>query len=129
MALRPRRRRADQPRVSRQNTAPGSERRTFTRLPYRIPCEFKHEGHKLAGIVTDVSARGIFIETSHRIPPGTELRLTLRDPRGPFELVGRVKREKRSHRSARQVLSGGFGLRLDVVPEPFFQLLVDLGLG
>lgn len=107
----------------------GSERRIFTRLPYRIPCEFVHDGHRLAGIVTDVSARGVFIETSHRIPSGTELRLVLRDPRGAFELVGRVKREKRSHRSARQVLSGGFGVRLDVVPEPFFRLLLELGLG
>jgi hypothetical protein len=107
----------------------GSERRIFTRLPYRIPCEFVHDGHKRGGIVTDVSARGVFIETSHRIPSGTELRLVLRDPRGAFDLVGRVKREKRSHRSARQVLSGGFGLRLDVVPEPFFRLLLELGLG
>jgi hypothetical protein len=115
--------------VSRQNTAPGSERRSFTRLPYRIPCEFKHEGHKLAGIVTDVSARGVFVETSHRIPAGTELRLVLRDPKGAFELTGRVKRQKRSHRSARQVLSGGFGVTLDVVPEPFFRLLIELGLG
>jgi hypothetical protein len=115
--------------VSRQNTAPGPERRTFTRLPHRIPCEFLHEGHKLAGIVTDVSARGVFIETSHRIPAGTELRLKLRVPHGSYELVGRVKREKRSHRSARQVLSGGFGVKLDVVPEPFFRLLVELGLG
>src|SRR5262245_54719742 len=107
----------------------GSERRIFTRLPYRIPCAFAHEGHKLAGIVTDVSARGVFIQPSHRIPSGTELRLLLHDPRGSFEVVGRVKREKRSHRSARQVLSGGFGVRLDVVPEPFFRLLLELGLG
>ena len=106
-----------------------SERRIFTRLPYRIPCEFVHDGHKRRGIVTDVSARGVFIETSHRIPSGTELRLVLRDPRGAFELVGRVKRETRSHRSARQVLSSGFGVRLDVVPEPFFRLLFELGLG
>lgn len=115
--------------MSRRNPAPGPERRIFSRLLYRIPCEFTYEGHKLAGIVTDVAARGIFIETSHRIPPGTELRLILRDPRGAYELVGRVKREKRSHRSARQVLSGGFGVRLVVIPEPFFRLLVELGLG
>lgn len=115
--------------MTRKNTAPGPERRSFTRLPYRFRCEFVHEGHKLAGIVTDVSARGVFIETSHRIPPGTELRLLLRDPRGSYELMGRVRREKRSHRSARQVLSGGFGVRLDVIPEPFFRLLIELGLG
>ncbi len=112
-----------------QNASSGRERRIFARLPYRIPCEFSHEGHKLGGIVTDVSARGLFIETSHRIPAGTELRLMLRDPRGSFEVVGHVKREKRSHRSARQVLSGGFGLRLDVIPEPYFRLLVELGMG
>ncbi|MEN8161487.1 MAG: PilZ domain-containing protein, partial [Myxococcota bacterium] len=99
------------------------------RVPYRIPCEFTHDGHRLAGIVTDVSARGVFIETSHRISYGTELHLVLRDPRGSYELTGRVSREKRGHRSARQVLSGGFGVELDVVPEPFFRLLVELGLG
>lgn len=115
--------------MSQRNPAPGRDRRIYARLSYRVPCEFTHEGHKLAGIVTDVSARGVFIETSHRIPSGTELRLTLRDPRGSFELIGRVKREKRSHRSARQVLSGGFGVRLDVIPEPFFRLLIELGLG
>jgi hypothetical protein len=115
--------------VTRKNSRSAPERRTFSRLPYRIPCEFAHEGHRLAGIVTDVSARGLFVETSHRIPAGTELRLALRDPHGTYDVVGRVKRETRSHRSARQVLSGGFGVRLDVVPEPFFRLLVRLGLG
>jgi hypothetical protein len=120
---------ADERSVPQQNAPSGSERRIFTRLLYRIPCEFTHEGHKLGGIVTDVSARGLFIESSHRIPAGTELRLMLRDPRGSYEVVGHVKREKRSHRSARQVLSGGFGLRLDVIPEPYFRMLVELGLG
>jgi hypothetical protein len=104
--------------VTKPKSAQGSERRVFTRAPYRVPCEFKHDGHRLAGIVTDVSARGLFVETSHRIPPGTELRLLLHDPHGDFEVVGRVKREERSHRSARQVLSGGFGVRLDVIPSP-----------
>jgi hypothetical protein len=107
----------------------GPERRTFARVPYRIPCSFEHQGAKLGGIVTDVAARGVFVETSHRIPPGTELRLVLLDPRGAYDLTGRVVREKRSHRSARQVLSGGFSVTLDVIPEPFFQLLVQLGLG
>src|SRR5262249_46780128 len=91
----------------------GSERRRFTRLPYRIPCEFSHEGFKMAGIVTDVSARGIFVETSARIPTGTQLTFTLRDPRGSFEVVGRVMRERRSHRAARVVRANGIGIQLD----------------
>lgn len=115
--------------MAQNGSAAAPERRVFSRLPYRIPCEFVHDGHKLAGIVTDVSARGVFVETSHRIPAGTELRLVLRDPKGSIELLGHVMREKRSHRSARQVLAGGFGVRLDVVPEPFFRLLIELGLG
>jgi hypothetical protein len=43
--------------------------------------------------------------------------------------MGRVRRERRSHRSARHVRAGGFGVQLDVIPEPFFRLLVKLGLG
>lgn len=108
---------------------PVSERRVFARVPYRIPCAFEHQGARLGGIVKDVSARGIFVETTHRIPPGTELRLALLDPRGAYEVTGRVVREKRSHRSARQVVSGGFGVHFDMIPEPFFQLVVQLGLG
>jgi hypothetical protein len=129
LGLRARGRIADGLLVAEQSTESGANRRTFDRLPYRVPCEFSHDGHRMAGIVTDISARGLFIETSHRIPSGTELKLVLRDPRGSLELVGCVRREKRSHRSARQVLSGGFGLRLDVVPEAYFRLLVELGLG
>lgn len=115
--------------MSEQRTESGSERRIFRRLHYRVPCEFTHDGHRMVGIVTDISPRGLFIETSHRIPSGTELRLMLRDSRGSFELVGRVRREKRSHRSAHQVVCGGFGVHLDVVPEPYFRLLAELGLG
>ena len=79
--------------------------------------------------MTDVSARGIFVETSNRIPPGTELRLVLRDPRGSVEVVGHVMRERRSHRSARHVRVSGLGIQLEVIPEGFFRLLVELGLG
>jgi hypothetical protein len=115
--------------MSQQGASTGAERRVFTRLPYRIPCEFTYNGSKLAGIVTDISARGIFVETSNRIPTGTELRLVLRDPRGSFEVVGQVMRERRSHRSARHVRASGLGIQLNVVPEGFFRLLMELGLG
>lgn len=115
--------------MGQQGASTGYDRRVFTRLPYRIPCEFAYSGAKLAGIVTDISARGIFVETSNRIPTGTELRLVLRDPRGSFEVVGSVMRQRRSHRSARHVRSSGFGVQLNVVPEPFFRLLLELGLG
>ena len=114
--------------MTRQSAAP-PERRGFARLPYRIPCEFTYGGSKLAGIVTDISARGIFVETSNRVPLGTEVSFVLRDPRGSFELRGRVVRERRSHRSARHIRASGLGIQLDVVPEPFFRLLVELGLG
>ena len=106
-----------------------AERRLFSRLPHRVACEFTFEGRKCAGIVTDVSARGIFVETTARIPNGTELRFVLRGPRGSLELVGRVTRERRSHRDARQVVATGFGIALDVIPEAFFGLLVERGLG
>lgn len=115
--------------MAQQGASTGADRRAFTRLPYRIPCEFGYAGAKLAGIVTDISARGLFVETSNRIPVGTELRLMLRDPRGSFEVMGRVMRERRSHRSLRHVRASGLGIQLDVVPEPFFRLLVELGLG
>ena len=115
--------------MAQQNAEVARERRAFVRLPYRIPCEFSYEGARLAGIVTDIAAHGIFVETSNRIPIGAELELTLREPRGSFDVAGRVTRERRSHRSARDVRASGLGIQLEVIPEPFFRLLVELGLG
>ena len=116
-----------------QQSQAGMERRVFARLPYRIPCEFTYDGSKLAGIVTDISARGLFVETSNRIPIGTELQLVLRDPRGSFEVVGRVMRERRSHRSLRHVRASGLGIQLDghcrvgVFKQPMSALITRAG--
>jgi hypothetical protein len=115
--------------MTQRSAQKAAERRVFTRLPYRIPCEFVYGGARLAGIVTEVAARGIFVETSHRIPAGTGLRLLLRDPRGTYEVMGHVMRERRSHRAARIVRASGIGVALETVPEPFFRLLLELGLG
>jgi hypothetical protein len=108
----------------------GTENRKFQREKHRVGCEFRIKGAMHAGIVSDLSARGVFVLCSYSPDQGTPIDLILREPgHGEIHLKGRVARLRRSHRSAAVVLPGGFGVELDSAPEAFFALLVSLGLG
>ena len=108
----------------------GSEKRQFQREKHRVGCEFRVKGEVHNGIVSDLSARGVFIQSSFRPEEGYEIELVLREHEiGEIRLHGRVARLKRSHRSAAAVLTAGFGVQIDTAPENFFELLVKLGLG
>ena len=112
-------------------TAMGSDKRTFKREKHRAGCEFRIDGGAMhAGIVADVSARGLYVQSSFIPEEGASIELIVRrDGVGDLPISGRVSRLKKSHRAATSVVQGGFGVEVDSAPEGFFQLLVDLGLG
>lgn len=106
-----------------------TERRQFQREKHRISCEFKVEGHTHRGIVTDISARGVFVNSSHAPEDGVAIDLVLHEVgTGDIALRGRVSRLQASHRAAAAVVTGGFGVEVESAPENFFELLVQLGL-
>jgi hypothetical protein len=107
------------------------EKRQFQREKHRVGCEFQAAGKVYRGIVSDLSARGVFILSSFQPDEGAELRITLHEAgSGEIELLGRVSRQRHAHRAAQSVVSGGgFGVEIEGAPENFFELLVQLGLG
>lgn len=113
-----------------ENVSVPQDKRRFRREKHRVGCEYRSGGVTHQGILADLSARGVFIQSSMRPEEGDEIEVILREPAlGEIHLHGRVRRVKGSHRAAASVVSGGFGVELDTAPEGFFQLLVNLGLG
>ncbi len=107
----------------------GSEKRLFRREKRRMACKFELDGHVCNGIVSDVSPRGMFINTTSQPTPGAEIEITLfEDRNGEMLLRCRVARLRKSHRSAVSVIPSGFGVEVDYAPEGFFELLVEMGL-
>jgi len=106
------------------------DKRRFQRERQRITCELDIGGRRHVGIVTDLSASGLFVQTSANVPLGGDLRVHIPDAGGvPVELVTTVCRRTKPHRGVASFERGGLGLRVDSAPEPYYQFLVSLGLG
>jgi hypothetical protein len=99
-------------------------RRDGQRIKRRIPCEFDYEGHSHAGIVVDLSARGVFLQTERIIEPGSVLFVRLRPERQPEVAVrGCVVRRRFTPAVLASMIRRGVGLRLADVPPAYFELL------
>ena len=99
-------------------------RRDGQRIKRRIPCEFDYEGNPQAGIVVDLSARGVFLQTELIIDPGNDLLLRLRPERPPEVAVrGRVVRRRFTPAVLASMIRRGVGVRLVDVPPAYFELL------
>jgi len=58
------------------------ERRDQPRVCRELPCTLLVEGRRHRGIVRDLSAAGLFVETPGAAPPGAEVIVALRTPEG-----------------------------------------------
>ena len=56
------------------------EKRKFTRVPFRIYAEMQYEESTICGKVTDLSLKGLFVQTSVRVDIGADLDVMLRLP-------------------------------------------------
>jgi hypothetical protein len=100
------------------------EKRGLSRVKKRLPCELEVDGVTHTGLVLDVSARGLFVQTAATPGPGTSLTVRLHPPGGRAIVVqGRVARRRMVPRRLASLASGGIGLRVESAPEEFFQLL------
>ena len=103
-------------------------RRTATRTKKRLACSVVIDGSRMSGIVLDLSANGLFVQTSANPPPGAELGLELELPGEPERtlLVVRVARKKVVPPRLRSVAHGGLGLRIKRAPEAYFSYVARL---
>ena len=62
--------------------------RRHVREQITIKAHFQtEEGRNLKGVVTDIGGGGLFIETTHPVPEGTELKISFAIPDHPWEPI------------------------------------------
>jgi hypothetical protein len=108
------------------------EQRRRNRVKRRITCELIVDGKRQSGIVLDVSAEGLFVQTAVTAPPGTVIDVRLAATRTTPEIAlrARVARGMRVPPRLASVAAGGLGLRVFQAPPEFGQLLVgEQGIG
>jgi hypothetical protein len=90
----------------------------------RITCELVIDGKRQSGIVLDVSASGLFVQTAVTSPVGTEVEVHLAATRTTpaLTLRARVARGRRVPPQLLAAAGGGLGLRVINPPPGFAQL-------
>jgi len=99
--------------------------RAARRQKRRMFCEIVHEGRAQRAIVLDVSRTGLFVQTSARLAPGTELEILLRLEANaePVRLRTAVARQKAVPAQLTQIAHGGMGLRILEAPREYYHAI------
>jgi len=95
------------------------------RVKRRITCELVIEGKRYSGIMLDVSATGMFVQTAVSAGVNQEVEVHLAATRTTPELTvrGRVARGRRVPPQLLAAAGGGLGLRIIDAPPGFAQLV------
>ena len=103
-------------------------RRRMPRSKMRIACTLHLEESRHSGMVLDVSAGGLFVQTNASPAPGTPLRLELRVPglSEPLDMQATVARKRIVPPRLRALLKGGIGIQLENAPEEFYAMIAKL---
>jgi len=102
-------------------------KRRAPRIKKRLTCTLHYQGKRHSGLVLDVSANGLFVQTSAAPDPGDLLRIELSLP-GRSELLqleGKAARRRVVPVRLRAVAQGGIGVALVNAPEPFFEFVAE----
>ena len=102
--------------------------RVLDRKKRRLPCELRSAGQKWAGMVLDVSASGIFVQTSAKVRPGAALEMEVSVPGSPEPVLMSVEvvRIKNVPPQLRAVAQGGIGVRITSAPEAYYRFMQQL---
>jgi len=100
------------------------ERRNEQRIRRRLSCELFADGHRYQGIVVDLSASGLFLQTDAALGPGTRVDVLLKGSRFPEVIVRAVVARRRlTPTLLASVIHRGVGLRIVEAPEAYFAAL------
>ena len=94
------------------------EKRGRQRKKTRLSIRFGAERPDRMGLITDVSARGLFISTNAVLPRGSAVHVHVPVPGGePLQLEGRVMRARRvAPALVTSTTTGGMGVRIEQAP-------------
>jgi Tfp pilus assembly protein PilZ len=102
--------------------------RRAERTRKRLACTLLLGDAKSTGLIVDVSANGLFVQTGANFGIGDPVTLELEAP-GSFEtltLEGRVVREKPVPARLRSLVQPGIGIRIEQAPEGFYAMVAAL---
>lgn len=104
-----------------------SNKRQYRRHSRRLSCIYRVEGKDARGFITNISARGFFIQARNHPEPGADVIVTIEhDPTLPIVLTGTIARLRKTHRSMANIEQPGIGVQIDSAPEDYYQLVLDL---
>ncbi len=93
------------------------EKRERLRKKTRLPVRFGAERPLTMGLITNVSARGVYISTNSVLRNGATVHLQVHLPTGEQLLLqGRVMRARRVASALATITTGGMGVRLENPP-------------
>ena len=98
------------------------------RTKKRMSCEINVDGARYSGIVLDVSASGLFVQTNVKPNPGTVVTLSLSLP-GAQDLAvmkARVVRKKMVPRELLAVAGGGVGFAITEPAESYLDYVAEI---
>jgi hypothetical protein len=104
-------------------------RRRASRIRKRLGCSLKIDGRHHSGVVLDVSAAGLFVQTSAKPEPGTPVSVELSVPGSPRPLFLQavVARQKLVPPQLLTVAQGGIGLLIQNAPEDWYTFIDSSG--
>jgi hypothetical protein len=90
-----------------------------------MACRITSGGKVFSGVILDLSATGVFVQTSAKPRPGEGFALEISVPgqRAPLRLEAQVARVQVVPPSLLNVAHGGIGLRITNAPEGYFAFL------
>jgi len=98
------------------------ERRDRPRVRLELPCALQIEGRRHRGLVRDISARGLFVQTPGELPPGANAIIAFRTPDGRrFVLETSVPHRQQVSNSLASLDVGGVGLRIEDPPSAYLR--------
>lgn len=103
-------------------------KRRAPRARKRLTCTLRHAGKHHSGVVLDLSANGLFVQTSASPDPGELLQIELGLPghAQPIALEGRAVRRRVVPARLRAVAQGGVGIVLSHAPESYYGFVAEL---
>jgi len=106
------------------------ERRDQPRVPRELPCTLLVEGRRHRGLVRDISAWGLFVQTPDPVPPGSDVIVELRIPEGRrFVLEAKAPYRRPVSHSLASHSSEGVGLHIQDPSRAYRRWVESVGAG
>jgi hypothetical protein len=103
------------------------DNRRMPRTKKRLSCTVMVSQQRYTGIVIDVSATGLFVQTNATPKPGTQVTVELQVPGGEtIALNTAVARRRNVPAHLKSIARGGIGLCIEGASESYFALIGEL---